>query len=526
LKLPIISETLRIGCDRFQDQAGGPDTFVERRVSQGTVAARNFLLESGQSLISEEIYRSFSMEDELQRLRSEASRLERAIQEIRTETGNGPNNDGVTTAAARRDRCRELRRELEVVWHQQAELEETERVKQLVQKAVDTNMVETPMMLRNIGECPLCLKDTHEVTMDQDNASGRFWCCGATCCRECFGKIAMKVNPKASKKEQRKLLQSLEKKHPCPFCRGRFRPLQGIYSPRLLLHAEAGKSWAQYEIGNCYVTGNGVTRDEKQGIEWLKLSADQGYTMAMAIYGLFLQQGAPESGLAPLDEEAHPYALAAARQGSSQGQYICSLYAHTYKMPEESSMWSALAASQTDPMAFTMVAADCYYGRNGVRRSCFAAIYWLRKAAGYGLPEACASLPALLLEAKTKLFGAPDIVGFSAIPEAVLWADAAVGRMCRPLGEVSFQVRYRYKKPDAKCFDLSLCGSCGKQAPRNATFHVCAKCKSIAYCGKTCQQLHWKLGHKIDCTGAEKFRAIWSTFSEHMLKVKSSMTQL
>jgi hypothetical protein len=59
------------------------------------------------------------------------------------------------------------------VWHQQAELEETERVKKLVQKAVtDTNMVETPVMLRNIGECPLCLKDTHEVTLTQGNKDG------------------------------------------------------------------------------------------------------------------------------------------------------------------------------------------------------------------------------------------------------------------------------------------------------------------------------------------------------------------
>jgi hypothetical protein len=68
----------------------------------------------------------------------------------------------------------------------------------------------------------------------------------------------------------------------------------------------------------------------------------------------------------------------------------------------------------------------------------------------------CGPPGALLLEAKINLFGAPDIVvGFSAIPEAFLWADFADGKICRPLRDVAnMQTRFRYQKPDGDCSDL------------------------------------------------------------------------
>jgi Sel1 repeat len=144
------------------------------------------------------------------------------------------------------------------------------------------------MMLRNIGECPICLKVAHEVTMNQDNKRGSFWCCGAACCLECFGKYAMKVDPTASTKDQQRLMKSFETKNPCPLCRGRFWPLQGVYSAQLLHHAQAGDSWAQYEMARCYLIGVGVKQDLKQAIGWFKLSADQGYTL-----GWLFPQGSP-----------------------------------------------------------------------------------------------------------------------------------------------------------------------------------------------------------------------------------------
>jgi TPR repeat protein len=322
----------------------------------------------------------------------------------------------------------------------------------------------------------------------------------------------MKVDPAASKLEQ----QRLEKKHPCPFCRGRFRQLQGVYSSQLLGHAKMGKSWAQYEVGRSYLIGVGVTKDLKQALGWFKMSADQGYTLGMAFYGLYLHKGAPNIGLASSEEGARAYSLPAARQGNGNAQFVCSLYAHTRNKPEESSMWSALAASQLDAYAETMVAADCYYGRNGVPRSLFAAIYWLREAATKGQPDASSVLPELLLEAKIKLYGAPDIVGYSAIPEATLWADFATGYSCRLLGGANLLSQYLYNKPDYPCFDLSVCHCCGKRAQRDSILSRCSKCKAVAYCGKKCQAVHWKLGHKVDCEGVEKFRVLLHNWTNHV----------
>jgi hypothetical protein len=71
------------------------------------------------------------MDTEQQRLASEVTRLELEIEKTRNHGGNGSINNMMATC-----RGRELLRELEVVLHRQAELEETDRAKRLVQKAI------------------------------------------------------------------------------------------------------------------------------------------------------------------------------------------------------------------------------------------------------------------------------------------------------------------------------------------------------------------------------------------------------
>jgi MYND finger len=87
-----------------------------------------------------------------------------------------------------------------------------------------------------------------------------------------------------------------------------------------------------------------------------------------------------------------------------------------------------------------------------------------------------------------------DMVGFSAIPEALFWYDIYASVMARE-GQTT-------DRPN--CFLFTKCGCCGAHGDvKSGTIKRCAKCKAVAYCGKKCQVKHWKMGHKIDCGTVE-----------------------
>ena len=45
------------------------------------------------------------------------------------------------------------------------------------------------------------------------------------------------------------------------------------------------------------------------------------------------------------------------------------------------------------------------------------------------------------------------------------------------------------------------CANCGALEPYGAAFKPCARCRSVAYCGRVCQTTHWKApgGHTNSC---------------------------
>ena len=52
------------------------------------------------------------------------------------------------------------------------------------------------------------------------------------------------------------------------------------------------------------------------------------------------------------------------------------------------------------------------------------------------------------------------------------------------------------KKQDEEAFHK--CANCNKQAPRGVSFKVCSRCKKVVYCGRECQEEHWK-SHRKEC---------------------------
>ena len=46
--------------------------------------------------------------------------------------------------------------------------------------------------------------------------------------------------------------------------------------------AEQGNTFAQYNLGNAYVSGSGISPDSTEGYKWLFLAQSQGYSEAAA----------------------------------------------------------------------------------------------------------------------------------------------------------------------------------------------------------------------------------------------------
>ena len=79
--------------------------------------------------------------------------------------------------------------------------------------------------------------------------------------------------------------------------------------------AEAGDADAQFNLGQAYKLGRGVTQDLGQAEKWYKKAADQGHLQANDNYGLILFQSNRRS-------EALPYLQASAQRGEPRSQYV------------------------------------------------------------------------------------------------------------------------------------------------------------------------------------------------------------
>ncbi len=79
--------------------------------------------------------------------------------------------------------------------------------------------------------------------------------------------------------------------------------------------AEQGDAEAQYNLGQAYLIGRGVPKDQEMAESWLAKSARQGNSDAIESYGLILFRNDHQA-------EAMPYIEAAAARGQNKAQYI------------------------------------------------------------------------------------------------------------------------------------------------------------------------------------------------------------
>ena len=116
--------------------------------------------------------------------------------------------------------------------------------------------------------CPICLES---VSFDDkedklNGASGRMICCGATVHLACHDDVQHSDDPLNST---------------CVACKRKI-PEFGKESTKVLeKHAKAGKAWAQYMYGDCFLLGDAVPTSLVDALKWTELAAKQNHGTAL-----------------------------------------------------------------------------------------------------------------------------------------------------------------------------------------------------------------------------------------------------
>jgi TPR repeat protein len=119
---------------------------------------------------------------------------------------------------------------------------------------------------------------------------------------------------------------------------------------------DQGDSYAQYNLGNAYYSGEGVEKDYKEAVIWWRKSADQGYAVAQYGLGNAYYNG---DGVEKDYKEAIRWWRKAADQGYVTAQlYLGDAYHNGYgveKNDKEAIGWWRKAADQGDAVAQLML---------------------------------------------------------------------------------------------------------------------------------------------------------------------------
>jgi TPR repeat protein len=152
--------------------------------------------------------------------------------------------------------------------------------------------------------------------------------------------------------------------------------------------AETGDRVAQYNLGLCYIFGDGVAKDQVQAVAWYRKAAAQGYAEAQFNLGNCYANG---EGVAKDQVQAVSWYRKAAEQGNAYAQFnLGNCYANgegVAKDQVQAVSWYRKAAEQGLAYAqFTL--GNCYANGEGVAKDQVQAMSWYRKAAEQGLAYA------------------------------------------------------------------------------------------------------------------------------------------
>lgn len=153
--------------------------------------------------------------------------------------------------------------------------------------------------------------------------------------------------------------------------------------------AEMGHLFAQYQLGKCYLRGDGVNQSEIQGIAWLEKALERGSGLAGFVLGTHF-----DLGLLPKYSEAIKYYKRAAELGYT---YAAENMAVILKRLQQAGETPAIkeAAEHGNADASFEMGMRCLQGI-GVLQSATEAFRWFRMAAEeYDHPDAWAFMGSM-----------------------------------------------------------------------------------------------------------------------------------
>jgi len=158
--------------------------------------------------------------------------------------------------------------------------------------------------------------------------------------------------------------------------------------------AENGHADAQYELGYCYMIGQGVKEDDVKAFSWFEKAVANGSAKAKTFksladvqYKMALAYKEGEEGKAKDPVKANAYLTKAAEQGHADAQYKIALNylagEGDKKDPVQAVIWLKKAAEQGHADAQYEL-GRCYMLGNGVAENKSQAISWFEKAVANG----------------------------------------------------------------------------------------------------------------------------------------------
>ena len=161
------------------------------------------------------------------------------------------------------------------------------------------------------------------------------------------------------------------------------------------LKAEQGDAEAQYNLGCCYDTGDGVAQDYKEAVRWYRLAAEQGHAEAQFTLGLCYDVG---QGVEQDSKEVEKWFRLAAEQGHLIAQTSLGFHyingERATRNCKEAAKWFELAAEQGNEHAQNMLGV-LYHQGLGVKKDYKEAAKWYMLAAEQGHEQAKHALRSL-----------------------------------------------------------------------------------------------------------------------------------
>ena len=279
-------------------------------------------------------------------------------------------------------------------------------------------------------ECPRCLEPMPPLSWRGDERN-RAVCCGGQICRGCWNAslrrreelsrrvASLKQQPRASVDPvaARELLEKLERSDRCDLCRAAAPHSPEASFEAVRRHAEAGRSWAMYMLGNKYQAGTGVPKNDALAFEWFRRAATHPapHPNASQALGSVYLAGA---GVRADPKEARRWLLPAAEAGHATAMHnLGQMYAGglgVRRDAKEAARWWLRGAEAGSHQCQSDLGC-CYENGEGVGRCDAEARRWFLAAAEQGNATAQFNVGGVLFR-QGQAEGRPELCR-----EAVTW---------------------------------------------------------------------------------------------------------